>query len=89
MKVICIDGIKPLSTVYSFFGQPMTSFPGDEIFEGEKYTVVAELLHDGVLYYGLAERDFTPGIWYKAKKFAPVSSIDETEFERHYNIAIN
>lgn len=72
MKVMCIDG----STDHD------SPLPVD-IIEGHIYTVVRDVFKDGKKWYVLAE--MLPFDIYTAKDFIPLSSIDETTFERNYN----
>jgi hypothetical protein len=75
MKVICIDGVK--SGSITMMGNIISK--ENEIYEGEEYTVQRQV--DDC--YLLVER---PGfLLYKKKRFAPISKIDETTFERNYN----
>lgn len=71
MKVVCIDSvlINPL-------------FP--PLKDGEVYTVIDSLPNpsDNVLHYKLSE---IPVRYYAHFHFIPLSSIDETTFERNYN----
>lgn len=71
-KVICIND-KPL------FGEPEAVWI---LKTGNVYEVISELKYNGFDYYELAEQ---PGVAYCVEHFAPLSEIDETEFERSYN----
>ena len=77
MKVICIDD-KPRLGCHC------------EVKEGDQYTVVATFIGkwSGREYYGLAEfPDFIEGEkGFHADRFIPLSSIDETEMIREYNL---
>jgi hypothetical protein len=73
MKVVCIDA------------SPSKIHPNYkcELIEGNIYTKIGELAGiRGILHYDLAE---CPVHAYAASRFIPLSTIDETEFERNYN----
>lgn len=80
MKVLCIDD-KPRPG----------EVPGIEPKEGETYTVSQEgngecaITHKLIPCYRLVELSNPPNDWHDKDRFIPVSSIDETEFERNYN----
>lgn len=80
MKVICIDGVKKGTMPYDTCN-PASHF--DEVYEGEIYTVTKQKEFYGHLCYFLAER--RPNAAYYYGIFAPISNIDEKEFERNYN----
>lgn len=76
MKVICINET-------GFVDKEV-----DPIKEGEIYTVIAHKTYDNKRYYQLSElainsKNHYPQ-WYASFRFIPLSSIDETEFEREY-----
>lgn len=79
MKVICIDGVKKGCIERMGKVAPAEA----EVFEGETYTVVGEEQHSGNIYYELSERDAK--YLYHKDRFAPLSSIDETEMQRDYS----
>lgn len=85
MKVICIDGMSPGQNVFNGFGQPTSPLRKDEeIYTGEIYIVIGEFKNArGENYYRLEGKP--TDIVYHEKRFSPISSIDETEFERNYN----
>lgn len=82
MRVICIQGDADKDAII---------MPGVEIIEGEVYTVsgyseYSRNKHGGVDHipvYKLAERPQDVG--YEVSRFAPLSDIDEKEFERNYS----
>lgn len=53
---------------------------------GDTYTVINERMFNNREHYEFAEIN-APGVhyWYCKKRFIPLSSIDETEFERSYD----
>jgi hypothetical protein len=77
MKVICIDNNNPI--------HPHLMKEQDMICEGEIYTVTTEVQRPNGLFYILAERMLYPKpVLYQAKRFIPLSNIDETK-ESNYN----
>jgi len=78
MKVICIDGVKH-GCVGKLHG--IIARKDEEIYEGEIYTVIKTIVFNkqGKSYL-LAERPTTT--FYDAKRFIPLSNIDEREFKR-------
>ena len=77
MKVICIDNKNPI--------HPHLMKEQDMIFEGEIYTVTAEVQRPNGLFYILAERMlYLKPVLYQAKRFIPLSNIDEAK-ESNYN----
>lgn len=72
MKVICI--IEPRNKVSERTGLPFV------IRVGSIYTVIEVLDYDGIGYRLEEDKIHT----YKATYFSPLSSINETEFERNY-----
>ena len=80
-KVICIND-KPIQKMTGCWSNPTG------LKEGETYTVTKEFFDaGGYLSYCLLEAKCDGNIWggYKAYRFVPLSSIDETEFVRDYN----
>lgn len=75
MKVMCIKGAKQGQPSIGLFG-PSTVKDGQQVYEGEYYTVADSMNWDG-LVYRLAERP--NNCWYDANRFIPMSDIDETE----------
>lgn len=75
MRVICIR--EPKETVSWRTGLPF------EIRVGSFYTVIEIFEQCGVLGYRLLEDKIHT---YNTKYFEPLSSIDETEFERNYKL---
>jgi len=78
MRVICIDA----SPIKGF-----TDESYEPLVEGKEYLV--EAVFKGVIsrieYYGIAGYPWEYGvIGHHAKRFAPISDIDETTFERNY-----
>lgn len=68
MRVICIE-------------VPAKAHNNAGIVEGQILEVVETLYdHDGAWYHFTIDHEYG----YKAKYFIPLSSIDETEFERNY-----
>lgn len=82
MKVICIDGVKVGDRVKAGF-QPF-ALPQDEIIEGVIYEVIDLINFFGLDAYRLVGKPFNA--LYTTDRFAPISDIDETEFERNYNL---
>lgn len=78
MKVICIDGVK-IGAVSLMGG---VADKDDVIIEGEIYTVCDSTIVQGQTTYHLEEKPFWTS--YLAKRFSPLSSIDETEMIREY-----
>lgn len=72
MKVICIDGAKRGGEYYGHL------IPKPK--EGKVYEVLQHPYYDDC--YLILELDSVGG--YRKFRFAPLSSIDETEFEREY-----
>lgn len=84
MKVICIK--KTIEGDPTVKASGLGVAPKDsEVIEGETYTVIDQFYSPltKMLVYRLAEKDYS--YRYGAHKFIPLSSIDETEFERNYN----
>jgi hypothetical protein len=80
MKVICIDGVK----VGNIGILHQTIATDDEaIYEGEIYTVLKSTVVAGIAAYHLEEKSHCV---YRASRFAPLSDIDENEFERYYSL---
>ena len=72
MKVICIDNSNPCT--------PHLIKPHLWISEGGIYTVISETNKIRGLFYSLAESDFgTNSAIYLAKKFIPLSEIEELD----------
>lgn len=76
MKVLCIK-----EDTITVTGYQSTSL----LRVSEIYTV---LNHDSADYYQLAEMPYLKDakLWFHASLFAPISEIDELEFERNYNL---
>lgn len=74
-RVICIDGVKTGDS--GSLGNRKADLC-DEIYEGEEYTVVKEVTINNHRSYSLAERRSISV--YRASRFVPLSSIDETEY---------
>jgi len=80
MKVICIDGVKLGDIATNKYFEKRSALVEDLIFEGEVYTVE----HDFGDTYSLVEKR-NPFVSYAKRRFAPLSEVCETEFERNYN----
>lgn len=78
MKVLCIHGVKIGEIAHNFLGDVKAADITSVIFEGEIYTVVEDIGES----YVLQERN--PIFAYGKRRFAPLSEINETEFERNY-----
>lgn len=74
MKVICIDNTNENEECPT----PVL---------GDAYTVINETRFAGYDFYEFYEIPFKCGThyWYLKSRFIPISSIDETTFERNYN----
>lgn len=79
MKVICINGKKEGNLTY--FGNPLKK--EDAIYEGEVYSVLREIDHPNGPSYILEDK--SPYMSYRKIHFIPLSTIDESTFERNYN----
>lgn len=75
MKVICIK----TDTIHT---SGPNIVPNGSLIEGNVYTVIDTDVYDGRTYYRLAEIKYFA--FYGAHLFIPISSIDETEFNRNY-----
>jgi hypothetical protein len=76
MRVLCISGLK------AGFVSPSSGEIASidtEVYEGEIYTVVDEITVMGRVGYVLEEKLPHTNWVYDAKRFAPLSNIDETE----------
>lgn len=76
MRVICIngDGLREMNNLENDDDYTLKT--------GEVYTVVDTQRHDGMDFYILSEKPFD--CCYHVRRFAPLSDISETEFERNY-----
>lgn len=74
MKVICINGVR-LGELSKIFNIPASV--AELIYEGEIYTVTDTQTTRFGTGYILEER--SPNMLYNAKRFVPLSTIDETE----------
>lgn len=84
MKVIYIEGVKVGDIGLKQIARvEITAGIEHTIIEGETYTVVRTEDTKWGQYYQLEEKP--PKTIYNARRFAPLSSIDETTFERNYN----
>ena len=79
MRVICIDGVKIGDIGVNKQGDTRPANSNDLIFEGVVYTVE----HDYGDTYSLVELR-NPFASYGKRRFAPLSEINEKEFERNY-----
>lgn len=73
-KVICIHGAN--AGFQGVTGSPVQN--GEEVYEGETYTVINEMNDGYGDWYFLSERHGF--ICYNQKRFVRISEIDETEY---------